>query len=59
MVYYRMLNIVPWAAQEDLFTHSLCDSLHLLIPNSQCIPPSPFPLAITGLFSTSLNLFGR
>ena len=44
MVYYRLFNIVPCAIQQDLypqqfFIHSTYNSLHLLIPNSQSIPP--------------------
>ena len=31
-----------------MFIHAVCNSLHLLIPNSQSFPPLPhFPLAIT------------
>ena len=42
-----------------LLIHSICNSLHLLIPNSKSIPPvSPSsPLATTSLFSMSVNLF--
>ena len=39
------------------FTHSLSNSLHLLIPNSQSIsPPVPSPLETTGLFSMLVSL---
>ena len=41
-----------------LFIHPVYNSLHLLIPNSQSIPPSPLPvLATTSLFSMSVTLF--
>ena len=41
-----------------LFIHSLHNSLHLLTPNSQSIPPPSFsPLATTRLFPLSVNLF--
>ena len=52
MVYYRVLDIVP-CDRILLFTHSLYNSLLLLVPNSQSIPPlSPSsPLATTNLFS--------
>ena len=45
MVYHSLLNTVPCDIQLDLvFIHSLCNSLCLLIPNSQSIPPlTPFP----------------
>ena len=33
------------------------NSLHLLIPNAQSFPPPPPTLAITSLFSVSVNLF--
>ena len=35
-----------------LFIHPMFNSLHLLIPNSQSIPPHPPALATTSLFST-------
>ena len=42
MVYYRVLNIVPCAIRYDLvFIHSMCNSLHLLIPNSHSNPLLP------------------
>ena len=46
MVHHRILNIVPCAISRTLlFIHSLCNSLHLLIPNSQSTPlPPPLPL---------------
>ena len=54
MVYHRILNIV----RTLLFIHSTYNSLHLLIPNSQSIPPPPLsPLATTSLFSMSVSLF--
>ena len=43
-----------------LFIHSICKSLHLLIPNFQSIPPPPpSPLATTSLLSLSMSLFYR
>ena len=58
MVYPRILNIVPCATSRTLlFIHSMCNSLHLLTPNSQSIPPPhPSPLATTSLFSMSVSL---
>ena len=45
MVYLRILNIVPVLQSRILlFKQSICKSLHLLIPNSQPIPP-PTPLS--------------
>ena len=40
-IYYRILNIVPCAMQQDFvfYPSSLYNSLHLLTPNSQSIPP--------------------
>ena len=44
MVYHRMLNIVLYS-RTLLSIHFLCNSLYLLIPNSQSFPPlSPLPL---------------
>ena len=40
-----------------LFIHSISNTLHLLIPNSQSILPHPSPLATTSLFSLSVSLF--
>ena len=56
--YYKMLNIVPCAIQLDLVVYSVCNSLYLLISNSQSIP-SPFPslLGNTSLFFMSVSLF--
>ena len=59
MVYHRILNIVPCAVQQDLVYPSyVCNSLHLLIPNSQpfTFPPLPQFLATTQLFSVSVSL---
>ena len=43
-----------------LFIHAICNTLHLLIPNSQSIPSYiPPPLATTSLFSVSVGLFRR
>ena len=43
-----------------LFIHSICNSLHLLVPNSQSIPlPSSSSLATTSLLHVSLFLFHR
>ena len=40
MVYPRRLNRAPCAPQQDLVVYpSLCNSWHLLIPNSQSSPP--------------------
>ena len=62
MVYYRILNIVPYALQSDLlFTHSVYNSLHLLIPNFQSIPSpptTPWPPQVCSL-CLSLFLFHR
>ena len=43
MVYHRILNIVlpVLYSRTLLFTHYIHNSLHLLIPNSQSIPPAP------------------
>ena len=58
MTYHRVLDIAPCALHGTLmFIHSMGNSLHLLIPSSQPIPPLLFPLATTGLFSTSLSQF--
>ena len=59
MVCLSTLNIIPCVYSRTLlFIHSMCNSLYLLIPNSQFIPPLPFPLGNnTGLFSRSQSLF--
>ena len=53
--YYKILNtlIVPCAMQQVLVVyHSIYNSLHLLVSNSQFIPPLlPSPLVTTSLFS--------
>ena len=56
-VYHTILNIVPCVYSRTLlFIHPLYKSLHLLIPDSQSIPPLPLsPSAITSLFSLSHN----
>ena len=61
MVYHGILTIAPCALQQTLLLiHSLCNSLHLLIPASHSTPlPIPFPLATTSLFSMSVGLFHR
>ena len=61
MVYHRILTIAPCALQQTLLLiHSLCNSLHLLIPASHSMPlPIPSPLATTSLFSMSVSLFHR
>ena len=41
MVYLQILNIVVLYSKTLLFIHPICNSLHLLTPNSQCIPPPP------------------
>ena len=50
---HRILNIVPCAIQWDFVVYrSVFNSLHLLIPSSQSVPPCPsLPLASTSLFS--------
>ena len=45
MVYHRILSTVPCAIQQDLVVYPSYTSLHLLIPNSQSIPP-PLPLPL-------------
>ena len=41
-----------------LFIHSICNILYLLTPTSCSVSlPTPFPLAVTGLFSVSMILF--
>ena len=47
MVYHRILPIVPCASCSTLlFAHPMYNSLHLLIPNSQSLPPPALsPLA--------------
>lgn len=43
MVYHR-LNAIPCAVQRAfLLIHFVCNSLHLLSPNSESIPPPPRP----------------
>ena len=56
MFHQRILNIVPWTS---LFIHCIYNSLHLLIPNSQSIPPLSLlsSLATRSLFSMSMSLF--
>ena len=46
MAYYRILDIVPCAVYSMtlLCIHSTFNSLHLLIPHSQSIPPLCLPL---------------
>ena len=56
MVYHKILNIVPCAISRTLlFIHSIYNSLHLLIPNSQSFPSSI--LGNHSLFSVSVSLF--
>ena len=46
----------PVVYNRTLFIYSIYNSLHLLIPNSQFIPPPPlFPLATTSPFSMSFE----
>ena len=54
MVYHRIWNIAPCALHSRtlLFIHSIDNSLHLLIPNSQSLTPYPSPLATTSLLYT-------
>ena len=47
MIYYRILNIVPVLYSRILlFTHPICNSLHLLTPNSYSIPSPPLLLLL-------------
>ena len=60
MFHRKWPNIGPCALQRtSLLIPSKCNSLHLLTPNYQSIPLSPFssPLATTSLFSKSISLF--
>ena len=43
-------------AYRRVFTHSLCNNLHLLTPNSQSLP-HPSPTWQPGLFSVSMILW--
>jgi len=44
-LYHRIVNVVPYAIQWDLFIHSLCNRLHLLAPHPHATPlPPPLPL---------------
>ena len=52
MVYYKILSIVPHATH-SMFIHSIYNSLHLLIPNSQSIPSPCTLLKTTDLVSIS------
>ena len=55
-IYYRMLNMVPCAIQQDLFCPFYIlqfASANLRLP----VHPSPLPLATLSLFSLSVNLF--
>ena len=42
LVYHRILNMLPHSAAEEdcLLFHPVCNSLHVLTPNSQSFPPS-------------------
>ena len=43
MFYQKILNI-PVLYSRAFFIHPVCNSLHLLIPNSQSLLPRPLPL---------------
>ena len=57
MVYHIMLKLDTLLYSRTLLyiIHSMYNSWHLLIPNSQFFPP--YPLRNPGLFSMSVNLF--
>ena len=57
-IFYDWIRFPVLYHRISLLIHSKCNSLHLLISNSQFIPlPSPYPLTTTSLFSMSVNLF--
>ena len=58
MLYPKRMDIVPCAySRTSLLIHSICNSLHLLTPNTQPIPlPPPFLLATMSFFPMSLSL---
>ena len=54
----KILTIVPCAIQLELVVYSVCNSLYLLIQNSQSIPsPLPSLFGNTSLFFMSVSLF--
>ena len=53
---YLQGTVVSGVQQSDPVLH-VYNSLHLLVPNSQAVPPLPPVLATTGLFSLSVSLF--
>ena len=59
MVYHRIVNIVPYTYKKTLlFIHPLYNSLHLLTPSPQSIPPQPPPPSwLPQVFSLSVILF--
>ena len=61
MVYHGTLNVVPCVMLQTSFIRSIYGSFHLLIPNSQSIPPSPpHPhVATATLFPMSMSLFHK
>ena len=59
MLYDRILHTVPALhSRTRLFIHSVCNSLHLLIPSPQSSPtPTPTSLLAASLSSMSVSLF--
>lgn len=58
IVSHRILYIFPCYTIGYFFIHSIYNSLHLLSPNSQTIPPpSSYPLKTISNFSMALSLF--
>ena len=58
IVSHRILYIFPCYTIGYFFIHSIYNSLHLLTPNSQIIPPpSSYPLKTISNFSMALSLF--
>ena len=60
MVYHSILNRAPYAIQDPEAYPTIHNSLDLLTPNSQHLPPPPpSPLATTSLLCVSLFPFCR
>ena len=55
MVYYRLLNIVPCAIQQDIVVFPI--HMYRFASMDPKLTIQPAPLATTGLFSMSVNLF--